>query len=348
VVLDVKDETETVKSFELIPADAAPLPRFAAGQFVTVRFADSAGQEFVRPWSLSSYSREPASFRITVKREDRAGASAALHAGVRKGSTVQLRPPSGQFKLDRSRVIPVVLVGAGIGVTPLLSMARAHLDRGPGTAPMRLLHCVRNGATHPLRTEIAELQSIHAGFRAVFCYSQPGSEDTRTPHWTGRLTADRLIEALADLQIELAGKTIPVPWYEADMYLCGPFPFLEQMHADLMQRGARAERLKMEYFMPHAHAQPGGSGIPQATVKFARSGSQTSWRRSENPTLLQLGNSLGLDLPFSCRSGYCGTCQCRIVEGEVRYEYAPLCDAPPGHALLCCARPASPALILDA
>lgn len=63
---------------------------------------------------------------------------------------------------------------------------------------------------------------------------------------------------------------------------------------------------------------------------------------------VQLGSSLGLDLPFSCRSGYCGTCQCRIVEGEVRYEYAPLCDAPPGHALLCCARPASPTLILDA
>ncbi|MBS0418407.1 MAG: MOSC domain-containing protein [Proteobacteria bacterium] len=346
VVLDVKDETDTVKSFELAPADAKPLPRFAAGQYVTLQFADRTGQEFVRPWSLSSYSREPESFRITVKREQHA--SAALHAAIHKGATVKLRPPNGQFKLDRSRVMPVVLVAAGIGVTPLLSMARAHLDRGPGTAPLRLFHCVRNGAAHPLRTEIAELQSSHTGFKARFYYSQPRPEDAQTPHEAGRLTAERLIAAVADLQIEFAGKMIPVPWYEIDMYLCGPTPFLEQMHADLIQRGARPERLKMEYFMPHARPQRGQSGIPQATVRFARSGTQTSWRQSENSTLLQLGGALGLDLPFSCRSGYCGSCQCRIVEGEVRYEYAPLYDAPPAHALLCCARPASPVLILDA
>jgi len=348
VVLDVADETDVIKSFELVPADGGPLPRFAAGQFVAIRFHDNAGREFVRPWSLSSYASEPKSFRITVKREDRGGASAALHAAVHKGTTVELRPPTGQFKLDRSRVMPVVLVGAGIGVTPLLSMVRAHLDRGGGAAPVRLLYCVRNGAAHALRAEIAALQDRHALFNAQVYYSQPAPEDDQAPHLKGRLTADKLIEALADLQIEFAGKTIPVPWYEADLYLCGPTSFLEQLQAGLIQRGAQRERLKTERFTTHGDREPEDSAISQAAVRFDRSGTGALWRSIDNQTLLELGRSLGLDLPFSCRSGYCGSCQCRIVQGEARYEYAPLYDVPPGHVLLCCARPAGPDLILDA
>ena len=81
---------------------------------------------------------------------------------------------------------------------------------------------------------------------------------------------------------------------------------------------------------------------------FSRSRTEGVWRANEDQTLLEHARSLGLELPFSCRSGYCQTCQCRILEGEVRYEFVPLCAPTPGHALLCCARPASPVLRLDA
>jgi uncharacterized protein len=359
VVLDVRDETPRVKSFELGAADGGALPRFAAGQFVPVRFGTDDGQEFVRPWSLSSYAREPDRFRITVKREDRGAASAALHREVRQGSMLDLRPPAGQFRLDRSGVMPLVLVGAGIGVTPLLAMAQAHLDRGSRAPPLRLIHCVRNGSAHPLRQEIEALLRDHAAFQARFFYSQPTAADRESHrfHQEGRLTAERLIAALEDLKIEFAGKTIPVPWYEVDLYLCGPPSFLQQITEDLIARGARPERLRTERFsataaetgaeVPDAQLN-GGPEVSQAQVVFCRSGTEGVWLATQDQTLLEHAHSIGLELPSSCRSGYCQTCQCRIVEGEVRYEFAPLCAPTPGHALLCCARPASLVLVLDA
>jgi ferredoxin-NADP reductase len=255
--------------------------------------------------------------------------------------------------------MPIVLVGAGIGVTPLMAMAHAHLDRGPRAAPLRLIHCVRDGTSHPLRGEIEMLARVtgHPRFEARFFYSQPTAADRQSNqfHEEGRLTGDRLIAALADLEIELAGKTIPVPWYEADIYLCGPPSFLQQITEDLIGKGARPERLRTERFAPDSTPADGsdaivseGTEVHQAHVLFCRSGTEGLWLATEHQTLLQLAHSKGLELPFSCRSGYCQTCQCRIVEGEVRYEFAPLCAPAPRHALLCCARPASPVLVLDA
>jgi len=351
LVSEVREECTDVKSFVLSPADGGPLPRFPAGQFVPVRFHSAAGQEFVRPWSLSTYVREPTSFRISVKREDHGAASAALHGEIRTGSVLQLRPPGGEFRLDRSRVMPLVLVGAGIGITPLLAMAHAHLDRGSRAPPLRLIYCVRNGSTHAFRGEIEALLRKRTDFQARFLYSRPTTEDHQSLQFeAGRLTAERLIAALDDLAIEFAGKTIQVPWYEADMYLCGPPSFLEEITAGLLERGGRPERLRTERFSPDALAPDPqrSSRLQQAHVVFCRSGKETDWLATEGQTLLELARSIGLELPSSCRSGYCQTCQCRILEGTARYEFTPLCAPAAGHVLLCCARPASPVLVLDA
>jgi len=341
-------EAEGMDSFELRPADEQPLARFAAGQFVSVRLRH-AEREFVRPWSLSAYQRSPRSYRITVKREDRAGASAALHDEVRVGTQLELRPPSGDFRLDRTRVMPVVLVAAGIGITPLLAMAHAHLDRGQDAAPVRLIHCVRHGQVHPMRAEIEALCREHSRFSARFVYSRPTEQDLADSrfHARGRLDSQRLIGMLQDLSIEFAGKTIPVPWYETDVYLCGPPAFIDELRADLLKSGARAERLRSEYFEPD-RASGRGERVAGSRVNFNRSARTLVWRSSTGQTLLELARAAGLDLPSSCRSGYCQTCQCRILDGEVQYDFAPLGAPPPGFALLCCARPGSSVLTLDA
>jgi uncharacterized protein len=309
-VTDVRDEADDVKSFELRAADGGRLPRFAAGQFVPVRLQNAAGEEFVRPWSLSHYSRDPQHFRITVKREDRGAASATLHREVRRGSILQLRPPSGEFKLDRSSAMPLVLVAAGIGVTPLMAMALAHLDRGPEAPPLRFIHCVRNGKTRALGSEIAALAAADSRFKSHVIYSQPATEDRPSSRFSaGRLTADALIAALDDLEIELAGKTIRVPWYEVDLYLCGPESFLHQITQGLLERGARRERLRTERFVPNAAmVDPNLSrdreaevGVPEARVLFRRAGKEAVWLASQGQTLLDLGKSVGLlsDVPMS-------------------------------------------------
>jgi uncharacterized protein len=120
--------------------------------------------------------------------------------------------------------------------------------------------------------------------------------------------------------------------------------------------GARRERLRTERFSATAQAVDaasgaqlnGGAEVSDAKVVFCRSGTEGVWLARQDHTLLEHARSIGLELPSSCRSGYCQTCQCRIVEGEVRYDFAPLSAPPPGHALLCCARPASLVLVLDA
>ena len=203
-----------------------------------------------------------------MKREDHGAASAALHAQVRKGSMVELRPPAGRFLLDRAGVMPVVLVGAGIGITPLLAMAQAHLDRGPRAPPLRVIHCVRNGRTHPLRWELEALLRDDAAVEVRFVYSQPTDADRegRRFHEEGRLTAERLIGALGNLTIEFAGKTIPVPWYEVDIYLCGPASFLQEIAEGLIARGARAERLRTERFSATALAVDGDRMHPLAAM----------------------------------------------------------------------------------
>ena len=81
---------------------------------------------------------------------------------------------------------------------------------------------------------------------------------------------------------------------------------------------------------------------------FCRSGVEGVWLAPQDQTLLEHAQAIGLELPSACRSGYCQTCQCRILEGEVRYDFAPLCAPAPGYALLCCARPASQRLLLEA
>ena len=347
VIEEMVEETESVRSFVLRPADAGPLPRFAAGQFVPVRFRTKSGQGFIRPWSLSAYARRPTTYRISVKREDRGGASAALHASLGKGDIIELRPPTGDFNLDRTRVMPVVLVGAGIGITPLLAMLEAHLDRGLLAAPIRLFHCVRSPSAHPFRKEIEALDGRHPNVRVEFFYSRASEHEVFVPHHGGRLDAARLLERIRDLSIEFAGKSIPVPWYEVEYYLCGPQSFCEDIGRALISKGAGSERVHTETFVVDAR-RGFGPEVDQAEIVFRKSGKSMLWHSKESCTILEAAQSIGIELPSSCRIGFCQTCACRVIEGTVQYKFAPAGMPRPSFALLCCASPGSAVLVLDA
>jgi ferredoxin len=86
----------------------------------------------------------------------------------------------------------------------------------------------------------------------------------------------------------------------------------------------------------------------EAQIVFRKSGRSMMWRSSDSGTILEAAQLLGLDLPFSCRTGFCQTCACRVIEGTVQYEFAPASRPRTGYALPCCARPGSAVLVLDA
>jgi ferredoxin-NADP reductase/MOSC domain-containing protein YiiM len=346
-ITNTTDECATVKSFTLMPSDGAPLPRSRAGQFVTVQVPLSPQEPVIRPWSLSDYAENPDSLRITVKRESGGVGSSWLHDSARQGTRLMLRAPSGRFVLDRGGFLPVVLIGAGIGITPLLAMAKAHLARGADAPPLRLIHCVGSGETHPLKDELGSLAAAHPQLRLRYVYSRPGETDIQGQafHQQGRLSVDDVIACLDDLAIALGNKLVAIPWFECDFYICGPGGFETTLTAGLAARGARRNRIFSERF--HSHGDPAASPwVEESEVVFERSGLSMTWTEADGLTLLQLAERAGLAPPSGCRIGVCLSCQCQIVAGDVRYDSRPIGEISEGGALLCCAKPATSKVVL--
>jgi ferredoxin-NADP reductase/MOSC domain-containing protein YiiM len=342
------DECEDVKSFALAPSDGRPLPRARAGQFVTVQVPLASGDPVIRPWSISDYSENPVEFRITVKRQTTGAGSSELHANVRAGARLLLRPPSGRFVLDRGGFMPVVLIGAGIGITPLLAMAKAHLARGDGTPPLLLFHCVRNSRAHPMRRQIDALAAAYPQQLQVhYVYSQPTDEDTAqsTYHRAGRLSVEDVIANLDGVAITLGSKRVAIPWFESDFYICGPESFEATLVTALVERGARPGRVFVEHFHSRGEITDAGS-LDTAEVVFAHSGTTATWSGQDGLTLLQLAERSGLSPPNGCRMGICSSCQCAILEGDVRYDSRPIGEITAQSALLCCAKPATQRVVL--
>lgn len=347
-VTGISDECPTVKSFTLTPADAGHLPKSRAGQFVTVRIPLERATSVVRPWSLSDYDERATHLRITIKREPGGVGSNWMHDNARPGTRLMLRPPAGRFVLDRGVFLPVVLIGAGIGITPLLAMAKAHLARGERAPPLRLIHCVPGDNLHPLKEELDALAATHPQLRVQYVYSRSNGrcEATAPSVRYGRLTVEDVVSSLEDLAITLGSKQVSIPWFECDFYICGPESFERTLLSGLVERGARAHRVFFERFHSAGDAVP-ATDVDEADVAFALSARSARWSRTEDLTLLELAERAGLAPSYGCRIGACQSCQCTIVEGEVRYDSRPIADIQKGAALLCCAKPATPKIVLS-
>ncbi|MFF4351238.1 globin domain-containing protein [Streptomyces sp. NPDC001530] len=236
-VAERRDETPDVVSFVVRPADGEPAPEARAGQYVSVRVQLPDGVHQLRQYTLSS---DPGGDlrRITVKRV--AGTadgpdgevSNLLHDTVRTGDELTLSPPFGDVVLDdpADATVPLVLVSAGIGCTPMTGML-AHLAALGSTRPVLVLHADRSPAEHALRTETRDLGERLPAARAVFWYEHPGPEEP----------AARV--GLMDLD----GVELPDG---ATVFLCGPLPFMRDVRGQLLRTGVPARRIRYEVFGP--------------------------------------------------------------------------------------------------
>ncbi|WP_369254682.1 globin domain-containing protein [Streptomyces sp. R35] len=236
-VVERRAETTDVVSFLLRPADGEPAPRARAGQYVSVRVRMSGGVHQLRQYSLSS---DPGGElrRITVKRVtgDAAGpdgeVSNLLHDHIREGDELTLSTPFGDVFLDdrADATVPLVLVSAGIGCTPMAGIL-AHLAAHGSTRPVLVLHADRSPAEHALRAETRDLVRQLPGARAVFWYERPGPEEPASR--TGLMD-------LSEIQLP----------YGATMFLCGPLPFMREVRGQLLSTGIPARRIRYEIFGP--------------------------------------------------------------------------------------------------
>jgi ferredoxin-NADP reductase len=238
-VIAKQRESADVTSFVFAARDGGPLPTFLPGQHLPLEL-EIAGQAapVQRTYSLSGPPNAPA-YRISVKRESLGLVSRAMHDSLEVGAFVTASTPQGDFTLDAESTRPVVLVSAGVGLTPLVSMLHA-LARADTQRPVWFVHGARDGAHHPLRREVEQLVAGSPRTSLHVAYSRPalGDRAGRDYSSVGRIDA-ALLEKL-------------VPGLDGDFYLCGPRGFMASIEGDLAARGAPENRIHSESFGPAA------------------------------------------------------------------------------------------------
>ena len=329
VIDDVREEARDVRSVQLRPADGGPICQPRPGQFVTARI-DADGAPVLRAWSVSAFAHAMDRYRLTVRKQSGPGSN-WLHR-AEPGTTLMLRAPAGSFVLDEG-FRPVVLVAAGIGITPLMAMLQAHLLR-PKSEAAYLFYGARGPDDLAFRAELDALAGRHPQLHVTYRYSRWTDGDRPA----ARISPATVIEGLADLHVVLEGRRIDLPWSEADIYICGPGAFCTELRDGFIALGANPDHLFTEQF---AAVIPADSEVEHARIRFARSDLTVDWPAADDLTLLALAEGAGLSVAHDCRSGACLTCKTRIIAGGATAL------APDGAALLCIGRPATADLVLD-
>lgn len=335
----IVEECAGVRSFYLRPQDRRPLPGFLPGQFLTFEFNVSgrAGKS-IRCYSLSDRPR-PEFYRITVKRIPASEGQPAglvsnhLHEQVTVGKILEVKAPAGGFYLDLPAVkaeSPIVLIGGGIGITPVLAMLNEIVETASGHETWFLLG-VRNRADHPMKEHLEAVARAHPNVRLRVCYSAPSPPDRCGVDFQheGRIT----VALMAGL----------LPLDRAQFYICGPTALMNSITEGLEAAGVAKDRIHSEAFGPAsvkraAPAAEVAAAGPRPMVDFQRTGRRLEWNPAAE-SLLEFAEAAGVRIESGCRAGNCGTCKVALKDGRVKLLKEPGCAVEPGHCLACISRP---------
>ena len=335
-VAKINKESDSVTSLVLSPIDGQRLALFQAGQFVVLRLhLDPDKPPVLRSYSLSDL---PAAdhFRISVKNELNGVGSSFLCNRTREGDVLDVSAPRGSFTLLPSQT-PVVLLSAGVGATPVMSMLHT-LAAERSQREIWWIYGARNRGDHPFAEESRSLLKQLSRGRGYIVYSRPAAID--------RIGTD--FDAPGHIDVALLER-IGVS-QGCEFYLCGPASFLQNMRDGLRNWGVLAGNVHTEIFgsleavtpgmaqvdhTPHLPQGPPGSGPP---VSFARSGITAAWD-PKFASLLELAEACDVPVRWSCRTGVCHTCMTGLIAGSIAYQPEPLERPAPGNVLVCCSQP---------
>jgi ferredoxin-NADP reductase/MOSC domain-containing protein YiiM/ferredoxin len=338
VVTSINHESADVISLTIQRPDGDKLPTALPGQYIVLRLQPAAvGPKLFRSYSLSG-SPSTELYRISVKIEPNGAAGNYLREHVHVGDAIDVSSPRGSFVLQ-SGERPIVLLSAGIGVTPVLAMLHA-LASARSTRQVLWLHVARDGEHHPFAAEVRRLMLELPRSCSYVCYTRPDSGDKKDENFNvaGRLSQSILNE-------------VGVP-RDADVYVCGPTRFMADMKRAFATLGVAPERIHVELFNGSESMTPGVIGattraphLPKndantgPLVSFARSGIAAHWNESAYQSILELAEACDVPVRWSCRTGVCHNCESGLVSGAVVYEPEPLEMPADGNLLVCCSRP---------
>jgi ferredoxin-NADP reductase/MOSC domain-containing protein YiiM len=335
-VTQIRKESDSVTSFVLAPIEGQMLPAFHAGQFVVLRLlVDPDKPPILRSYSLSDLPVAD-HFRITVKRESNGVGSSFLCNRVREGDAVDVSAPRGSFTLQPG-ANPVVLLSAGVGATPVMSMLHT-LAAEKSDREIWWIYGARNSVDHPFAGESRSLLRQLSRGRSYIVYSRPAATD--------QLGLD--FDSSDHINVALVAKIGVSP--DSEFYLCGPSSFLENMRDGLRNWGVPAKNVHTEIFGALEGITPGMAGVvhtphlpdgPQGSgpsVSFARSGITAAWD-PRYESLLEFAEACDVPVRWSCRTGVCHTCMTGLIGGSIGYNPEPLERPALGNVLVCCSQP---------
>ena len=302
------------------------------GQFLTFQWTVD-GQRVSRSYTISSSPLHRNYVEITPKRMENGCVSIFLNDLAKPGLRVEATGPYGSFYFDETLHKSIVLIAAGSGITPMISMLR-YIDDLKLSSPVTLLYCVRTAADIIFQNELARLGSSLPNFNYEVCLSRPD------PTWkghSGRLTG----EFVSQYVINLDSPTF---------FLCGPKGFMDNARHILLTRGVAQDRILQESFgesKAPTESRPLEASAVE-TVVFLHS--EKVCQVSSRSTLLDLAERNGVQIPFGCRQGQCGTCATRVLSGTVQMDAEAGLTAEQKHAgyVLPCVSRAEGTVVLSA
>jgi ferredoxin-NADP reductase len=262
--------------------------------------------------------------------------SSFLHDHVQVGDVLDVRAPAGAFFIDPLATEPLVLIGAGIGITPLASMLEAMVHAGR-RRQIFVLWGFRSSGDHPFKTRLEKLAAVHSEIHVDVCYSAPQSEDMPGTDYKhpGRITFEHIRGVL--------------PSNNLQFYVCGPGGFMESLVPALWDWGVPESHVHFEAFGPASvkKTSPSSRIVSEpCEVRFERTNRIAKWDGSF-ASLLEFGESAGVTLPSGCRAGSCGECLTAIRSGSVATMKRPGIPVPADHCLTCISVPEGD-LVLEA
>jgi len=328
-----------------VPPEHREAYRYEAGQHLTIR-ADIGGEEVRRSYSICSAAQEQ-SLRVAIKRIDDGLFSSWAFEHLKPGTQLDVMEPSGHFSvpLEPESQRHHVAFAAGSGITPILSLIKTTLQAEPNSR-FTLVYGNRASSSVIFKDELADLKDRYMSrFNLVFILSR---EHQDVDLFNGRIDAAKC-ESL--LKQWVNPEDIDVA------YVCGPQVMMEQVRDSLVASGVAKANIKLELFgtamngaarKPRAAVVKGEAGCDVTVIHDGRS-MQFSLKKN-GLSLLDAALANGIELPYACKGGVCGTCRCKRLSGEVDmdanysledYELAR------GFILSCQSFPVSDSLTLD-
>jgi ferredoxin-NADP reductase len=324
-------EAEDIVSLRLTTSQSEPVPSFHPGQHINIEI-ETANGPVSRSYSISSSNHEDRSYRMSVKQVRTQGGnglvSSLIHQVLRTGDSVTIDRPGGSFRIPMTADFPLVLIAAGIGITPFISLLESvDSDTMP---EITLLFGNRDRSHHPFHDDIQRLKRRLSRLTVIDYYSRPSDNDKAQGYFDreGRIDAWAIDEKLIARR--------------ARFYMCGPDDMLSAMRTGLVARGVpKFEIFSERFHLPSTYI---GDGKGPFAVKLARTGREFFWK-SDDHDLLRLSEKNGVDLLNGCRTGQCESCLVKVLSGRVAHVVSVELEEP-DTCLTCCAVPLSD-LVLD-